>query len=107
MGAGEHNHEVYLVNFGLAKKFRDPKTHLHIPYKEHCPPTGTTSYVSINDHLGVEQSRCDDIKLLAYILLYFLHGSGMPFGLQPASRNTTKPPNEDEFNSQSLPCLPI
>jgi hypothetical protein len=75
MGVGEHNHEVYLVNFSLTKKFRDPKTHLHIPYKEHCPPTGTTSYISINDHLGVERSRRDDIELLIYILLYFLHRS--------------------------------
>jgi serine/threonine protein kinase len=75
MGVGEHDHEVYLVDFGLAKKFRDPKTHLHIPYREHCPPTGTTSYISINNHLGVEWSRRDDIESLTYILLYFLRGS--------------------------------
>ena len=85
MGVGEHNHEVYLVNFSLAKKFRDPKTHLHIPYKEHCPPTGTGSYVSINDHLDVKWSCCDDIESLAYILLYFLHGSLSWHAIQAAT----------------------
>ncbi|KIM78110.1 hypothetical protein PILCRDRAFT_76040 [Piloderma croceum F 1598] len=75
MGVGEHDHEVYLIDFGLAKRFRDPKTHLHIPCKEHCPPTGTVPYVSINNHLGLERSRRDDIESLAYILIYFLCGS--------------------------------
>jgi casein kinase I homolog HRR25 len=84
MGVGDHDHQVYIIDFGLAKQYRDPKTHLHIPYKENCPPTGTAPYVSINNHKGVEQSRRDDLESLAYILVYFLHGSLPWYGVEPA-----------------------
>ncbi|KIM87966.1 hypothetical protein PILCRDRAFT_3674 [Piloderma croceum F 1598] len=69
MGANDYDHQVYIIDFGLAKRYRDPNTHLHIPYKENCPPVGTTPYISINNHLGVEQSCCDDLESLAYVLL--------------------------------------
>ena len=47
---------VYVIDFGLAKKFRDPRTHQHIPYREHKNLTGTARYTSINTHLGIGKS---------------------------------------------------
>jgi len=41
MGLGKKGNLVYAIDFGLAKKFRDPRTHQHILYKENKNLTGT------------------------------------------------------------------
>jgi serine/threonine protein kinase len=53
IGVGKKKHLVYVIDFGLAKRFRDPKTGEHIPYKDGKPLTGTARYTSIYTHLGI------------------------------------------------------
>lgn len=52
MGLDGHNYLVNLIDFGLAKRYKDSKTNTHIPYREGKNLTGTARYASISTHLG-------------------------------------------------------
>lgn len=74
IGTGRNAYKIYVIDFGLAKKYMSSNGD-HIKYKEGKGLTGTARYASVNTHIGIEQSRRDDLESLAYVLLYFLKGS--------------------------------
>jgi len=73
MGREDKDHNVFLIDFGLARSYNDENGQ-HIMYKEKKGLVGTARYASINTHLGIEQSRRDDLEAIGYVLVYFLKG---------------------------------
>ncbi len=87
MGRDKNESKLYIIDYGLAKKYRSSSTKQHLPFKTHKKLTGTARYASINALKGcgkllvfnsliiiIEQSRRDDIEAIGYIFIYFLLG---------------------------------
>ena len=74
MGKRDKSKYLYLLDFGLAKKYRSSTTLKHYPMIKKKNLTGTARYASINALNGLTQSRRDDLEAVGYVLLYFLRG---------------------------------
>lgn len=73
---GRHNfaNTIYMIDFGLAKRFKNPETKQHLKYIEGKGFTGNQRFCSNNALLGIEQSRRDDLESIGYMLIYLLRG---------------------------------
>lgn len=74
IGLNDNSHTIYMIDYGLSRRYKDKNTGQHVSYRENRNLVGTARYASINAHLGIEQSRRDDIEGIGYLLVYLLLG---------------------------------
>ena len=86
MGTKEDNAKLYILDFGLAKKYRSSRTLVQYPYIKKKKLTGTARYASIHALEAYEQSRRDDLESVGYVLMYFLRGNLPWQGLKVRSK---------------------
>jgi len=70
---------VFLIDFCLARQFRNPATYLHIPCTTNHLVVGTPPFSSINGQQGHAQSHRDDLESLAYTIIFLVRGK-LPWG---------------------------
>ncbi|KAG2109901.1 CK1/CK1/CK1-D protein kinase [Suillus discolor] len=75
VGLGDLKHTAFLIDFSTAKEFWNTSTRVHIPFRQGQRLTSTPAFTSINNHLGLELGRRDDLESLTYMLIYCLQGS--------------------------------
>ena len=72
---GEKNNSlIYVIDFGMAKKYRSSRTGKHLKFNLNQKIFGNVSFISVNSMRGMEQSRRDDLESLGYMLIYLLKG---------------------------------
>lgn len=86
----DDDNKVYVIDFGLSKEYIDKKTKRHYDYNESSKFVGTPRYASINTHMGIRQSRRDDLESVAYILIYFLNGELPWQGIRAKTKSEKK-----------------
>ena len=74
IGRGQNEKKIYIIDFGLAKKYYSVSKAQHIKFITGKHLIGTARYCGRNAHRGYEQGRRDDIESIGYVLMYFLLG---------------------------------
>jgi serine/threonine protein kinase len=86
IGLDRFSTQIFLIDFGLSKKYRDVKSHEHLRMTTENDLNGTARYASISTLRGIEPSRRDDMESLGYVLIWLLKGTLPWIGVQGKNR---------------------
>ena len=78
IGCSKKVNQIFVIDFGLSKRFICPKTNEHIELRK-TKFIGTPRYSSLNAHMGNEQSRRDDLEAIGNVLIYFFKNGRLPW----------------------------
>ena len=67
-------YQIYLIDFGNARKYRSSRTGKHLPFNKGCRMYGTTIFLSLNVLKRLEHSRKDDLESLGLVIIYLYKG---------------------------------
>ena len=65
---------IYIIDFGISKKFRSSRTGKHINFSKNNKFNGTFNFSSIHSMKGIEMTRRDDLESIGYMLIYLIKG---------------------------------
>ena len=86
----KNNSIIYIIDFGISRKYKSSRTGKHIKFSLTGKMFGTVRYVSYNGSRGVEQSRRDDLESIGYMLIYLSKGFLPWQGLKMNAENIKK-----------------
>lgn len=72
IGLDDKANVVFLIDFGLATRYRDEEGHIALELEEKF--SGNPYWSSVNTLRGLTSSRRDDLESLGYMLLFLLKG---------------------------------
>eukprot|EP00440_Ansanella_granifera_P045874 gb/GFBE01049691.1/.p1 GENE.gb/GFBE01049691.1/~~gb/GFBE01049691.1/.p1 ORF type:complete len:346 (+),score=33.33 gb/GFBE01049691.1/:1-1038(+) len=102
MGGASDPYLLHLVDFGLAKRYIEKRSEQHIRLRTKKAFTGTATFASARTHLGLEQSRRDDLEAVGFILVYFLRGR-LPWQDLQTDTGSTREEKITEMKSRLSP----
>ena len=65
---------IYIIDFGLSKKYRSSRTGKLFSFSKNNKFYGTMNFSSINAMKGYQMSRRDDMISIGYMLIYLING---------------------------------
>lgn len=75
VGLGSDSDDLFLIDFGLARRFINSNKQTHIPYRNSIGMVGNLRFASLRAQKGIEQGRRDDLESVIYTLIYLVKGN--------------------------------
>lgn len=53
LGPKDSETSIYMVDFGIARRYKNSRNSAHMPFLDGKPLVGTVRYASLNTHFGI------------------------------------------------------